>query len=171
MRTILLLALAAVSASAGNSRISNCLKERPARELVKTGFAQMFPQHISEIEGAPAGRFFKDTVTFTLPGVDNQGHFLDVRCLESGGFQRTCSAQRDVLEERVFFLTVLKSLPCDFSGRTLYMENNWEITPIGESVVKEFKVSYPRLWKEILGLMANSLARKTPVRSGLVTDE
>ncbi len=141
-------------------RLEECLKDRRAWKLSQEAVKQVFPLHLTEVDGAPPGRFFPNTVTYANRFMDQDGHFLRVDCLDEDGAGRPCTAQREVLEDRIFAITALESLPCLDPETPLFDQKSWAPTAAGSDALKRLKTGFPKLWKLLIAAAVDCLKIK-----------
>ena len=138
----------------------DCLRDPKCWDETLPGFSKIFRHRLVEIEGAPPSRFFKDTVTFSLRRLDNDGNFLRVLCIEENGSRRPCDDDRNKLQERVSLITLLDSQPLrKRSKEPLYHADNWELTDAGRDRIRRMKTRYPDFWKKVAHLISGSLSQ------------
>ena len=155
--------------------MSDCAKEgrfvnrKSCWTLIERGFRQLFALHLREVDGAAPGRFFPATVSFTKSGMDADGRFLQVFCLDAEGQRRPCRAQASVLERRIVEMTLVESLPVQ--KPPLYALRDpwsWVVTPRAQELIDETKGVYPDLLSRVDRLIRSVVTehgKRGPARS------
>ncbi len=93
--------------------------------LTTKGFILQFRHRNEELESAEPNRFFPASVAFALGRIDEAGHFLMLKCSTSSN---ACAGQRDILEERVVYVTLLDVVPTPkVTKDLLYDARTWEL--------------------------------------------
>jgi hypothetical protein len=123
-----------------------CSASRMCWSLVIEGFDLRFKQALREVEAAQPGRFFPKSQPFALEKPDAQGNFLTMAggCGPSG-----CEEQRDELQKRVVFSSLLSVLPPARPAGALYHPGTWELTAKGDAVVAELRRCRPGVLGEL----------------------
>jgi hypothetical protein len=130
-------------------------KEIPAFNwnLAGKGFVELFTLHNKEIESTEPNRFFPGSVAFALGRVDESGHFLMLKCSASAD----CNAQRDALEERIVYATLLQVVRTKAPKAQLFDAYTWQLTGLGEKYMEILRKRYPDLPGRLAALIRASL--------------
>lgn len=125
--------------------------------LTSKGFGMAFRNRNEEIEAAEPNRFFPASVAFALGRIDNDGHFLMLKCSSSSN---ECGAQRDMLEERIVNVSLLEVVLTPKAPKDLlYDARTWELTPLGYKYMEILRRRYPDLPTRLGRLVGSVLAR------------
>ena len=119
-------------------------KEIPAFNwgLAATGFVEMFKMRNREVESSHPNRYFPGTAALALGRIDDSGHFLLLKC----GASSSCGSIRDVLEDRMVFVTLLDAVHTPKVRKDqLYNPITWELSPLGEKYIDILRKRYPAL--------------------------
>jgi hypothetical protein len=123
--------------------------------LVSTGFIETFKLRNREIESAEPNRFFPGSVAFALGRIDDSGHYLMLKCGSTDG----CGANRDALEERLVYSTLLDVIRTPkVTKDQLYNASTLELTPLGEKYMEKLRKRYPDLSKRLARLVGSAFA-------------
>jgi len=124
--------------------------------LTTKGFGMVFRHRNEEIEAAEPNRFFPASVAFALGRIDEAGHFLMLKCTSSSN---ECGAQRDMLEERIMFVSLLDVVRTPKAPKDLlYNARTWELTPLGYEYIEILRKRYPDLYTRLGRLVGTALA-------------
>ena len=127
--------------------------------LTSKGFGMVFKNRNVEIESTEPNRFFPASVAFALGRIDNDGHFLMLKCTSSSN---DCIAQRDILEERIVYVTLLDVVSTPkVTKDLLYDKRSWELTPLGHKYMEILRKRYPDLDARLGRLVGAALAAKS----------
>lgn len=159
----LLLPLTPPAAAAGKSRAAakasdSDYKKIPAQSwsLTSKGFGMVFKNRNVELESTEPNRFFPASVAFALGKIDQDGHFIMLKCSSSSN---DCIAQRDILEERMVYVTLLEVVPTPKVKKDLlYDQRTWELTPLGHKYMAILLKRYPDLPARLGRLVGSALA-------------
>lgn len=135
-------------------------KEIPPQSwsLTSKGFGMVFRHRNEELESTEPNRFFPASVAFALGRIDEDGHFLMLKCSSSAN---DCVAQRDILEERVVNVTLLDVVTTPkVTKDMLYNKRTWELTPLGNKYMEILRKRYPDLPARLGRLVGAALAVK-----------
>lgn len=125
--------------------------------LTSTGFMEVFKLRNREVESAEPDRYFPGSVAFALGRIDDSGHYLMLKCGASGN----CGANRDALEERMVYATLLEVVRTPkVSKDQLYNASTWVLTPLGEKYIEILRRRYPDLSTRLARLVSASLANQ-----------
>lgn len=121
--------------------------------LAANGYVELFKLHNTEIESAEPNRFFPATVAFALGRIDEGGHFLMLKCSSPVN----CGAQRDTLEDRIVYATLLAVVRTKAPKARLFNQRTWELTGLGEKYMEILRKRYPDLPARLGRLVGASL--------------
>ena len=132
---------------------------RQSWNLTAKGFGLVFKHRNEEIESTEPNRFFPASVAFAMGKIDNDGHFLMLRCSSSAN---DCVAQRDMLEERIIYVTLLDVLTTPkVTKDMLYNKRSWELSPLGYKYIEIMRKRYPDLITRLGRLVGTALAGRS----------
>ncbi len=118
--------------------------------VMTSGFVEVFKLRNREIESTEPNRFFPASVAFALGRMDNEGHFLLLKC-SSGD----CDGMRNSLEERAVYSALLQVIRTPRASKDqLYDRRTWELTPLGRRYIEKLRKRYPDFNKRLARLMA-----------------
>lgn len=111
--------------------------------VISKGYGMVFRNRNEELESTEPNRFFPASVAFALGRIDEEGHFLLLKCTSSSN---DCIAQRDMLEERIVNVTLLDVVSTPKAPKDLlYNMRTWELTPLGYKYMEKLRKRYPDL--------------------------
>ncbi len=162
----LLFSLTPPARAAGKSRAAakasdSDYKKIPAQNwsLTSKGFGMVFKNRNVELESTEPNRFFPASVAFALGKMDQDGHFLMLKCSSSSN---DCISQRDILEERIVYVTLLEVVPTPkVTKDLLYDARTWELTPLGYKYIEILRKRYPDLLTRLGKLVGAAFAGRS----------
>lgn len=131
------------------------LKSPRQWKIVETAFGEILGGRLREIEAAEPNRFWKNSSTFALRGLNAENHFTRVDCIYPAP---PCPERASDLEERLLNVTMLDALPFQDKSR-LYDARTWELSEKGRTTLKEIRERFPDLEKRFAKIVVQRVGQ------------